>query len=105
MLYDVSAVQQVYGADATLLDGGDTFGFNASAKITGDAALGVYNFSTNAPPVVTIWDAGVNNTLDLSGFSTADYVDLQQGGFSNLDGLTDNLAIAEGARIDTAIGG
>jgi serralysin len=105
MLYDVSAVQQVYGANTTLLDGGDTFGFDASAKITGDAALAVYNFSTNQPPIVTLWDAGTNNTLDLTGFASASYVDLQAGTFSNVDGLTDNLAIAYGTRIDTALGG
>ena len=105
MLYDISAVQQVYGADATLLDGGDTFGFDASATITGDAALAVYNFSTNQPPIVTIWDAGTNNTLDLTGFAAASYVDLQAGSFSNVDGLTDNLAIAYATRIDTALGG
>ena len=105
MLYDISAVQQVYGANTTLLNGDDTFGFDASAKITGDAALAVYNFSTNQPPVVTIWDAGTGNTLDLAGFAAASYVDLLPGTFSNVDGLTDNLAIAYGTRIDTVLGG
>ncbi len=106
MLFDIAALQQVYGANTTTLAGGDTFGFNASAAITGNTALNsVYNFSSNGTPVVTIWDGGVNNTLDVSGFSQAGTVNLNAGGFSSIDGLTSNVAIAYGTTIDTAVGG
>jgi len=106
MLFDIAAAQSIYGANTTTLAGHDIFGFNASASITGNAALNaVYNFSINTLPIVTIWDAGTNNTLDLSGTTTADVVNLNAGAFSSIDGLTDNLAIAYGTRIDTAIGG
>ncbi len=106
MLFDVAAIQQIYGANTTTLAGGDTFGFNASAAITGNTALNsVYNFSSNATPVATLWDGGVNNTLDVSGFSQAGTVNLNAGGFSSVDGMTSDLAIAYGTTIDTAVGG
>jgi serralysin len=106
MLFDIAAIQQIYGANTTTLAGGDTFGFNASAAITGNTALNsVYNFSSNTTPVVTIWDGGVNNTLDLSGFTQSGTIDLNAGDFSSVDGMTDNLAIAYGTTIDTAVGG
>ena len=106
MLFDIAAIQRVYGANTTTLSGGDTFGFNASASITGNTALNsVYNFSSNGTPVATIWDGGVNNTLDVSGFTQAGTVNLNAGGFSSVAGMTNDLAIAYGTTIDTAVGG
>lgn len=106
MLFDIAAAQSIYGANTTTLAGNDVFGFNASTSISGNAALNaVYNFSTNALPIITIWDAGQNNTLDLSGYTTAELVNLNAGAFSSVNGLTNNIAIAYGMTIDTAIGG
>ena len=103
MPLDILAIQQLYGVNTGgPLSGGQTFGFNTN--ITGPIAQ-FFNFTINTLPIVTIYDSGLNNTLDLSGFSTNDMVDLNQGAFSSVAGLTDNIAIAYGSQIDTVVAG
>jgi serralysin len=103
MLDDIAALQQIYGANTTTLAGNHVFGFNSS--FAAGSVWDAYNFAVNAVPVVTLSDGGGNDTLDLSGYGVAMTIDLRQGGFSSVAGLTDNLAIALGTVIDTAIGG
>jgi serralysin len=103
-LNDIQAIQSIYGASTTLT-GGDTFGFNSTFGTMSAHPLREYDFTQNPTPVVTLWDGGTHNTLDLSGFSTDSTVDLRQGQFSSVAGMTDNLSIAFGTTIDTAIGG
>lgn len=103
MQADILAAQRLYGLPAsTPLSGGQVFGFNTN--ITGDIRP-FYDFTQNTSPVVTIWDMGGNNTLDLSGFSTPANINLNPGTFSSAAGMVNNIAIAQGTRIDTAIGG
>jgi Ca2+-binding RTX toxin-like protein len=64
-----------------------------------------FDFTKNTTPVITIWDMGKNNTLDLSGFSTYSTVNLNPGTFSSCDGLTNNIAIAFDTSVDTLICG
>ena len=99
MVYDILAIQQIYGAETTTRTGDTVYGFNSNA---GDS---IYDFSANAHPVLTIWDSGGNDTLDLSGFSTASRIDLHPGAYSDCDAMTFNLAIAIGCDIENAIGG
>jgi serralysin len=54
--------------------------------------------------VVTLWDAGSNNTLDLSGFKDSPIINLEPGTFSSCAGLTNNLAIAF-TKIDKLVSG
>jgi serralysin len=107
MMYDIAAAQLKYGTNTASLSGHDTIGFHANfgTTLTGAHALAAYNFDENPIPVLTIYDTGPANTLDLSGFSTNDTVDLNQGHFSDVAGLTGNIAIAYGAIIDTVVGG
>lgn len=103
MPLDILAAQRLYGVPATTaLSGGQTFGFHTNVQ--GDIAR-FFDFSVNTTPIVTLWDAGTGNTLDLSGYGTTSDVDLHDGTFNSVGGLSDNLAIAYGTRIDTAIGG
>lgn len=103
MPLDIVAVQRLYGvASSTPLSGGQVFGFNTN--ITGDLQP-FFDFTKNTNPVITLWDKGANNTLDLSGFGTTSTVNLNAGTFSSFDGMTNNVAIAFGTTIDTAIGG
>lgn len=105
MLFDILAIQQIYGA-ATTRPGDTTYGFHASADITADpTAAPVYDFATNPAPVCTIYDSGGLNTLDLSGDTTADQVDLNPGAFSSTAGLTGNLGISYGTWLDTFVAG
>ncbi len=102
--YDILAVQRFYGTPSnTLLTTGQTFGFNASAGIV--ANLHQFDFTVNTNPVVTIYDSGSGNVLDLSGFSAASTIDLNPGQFSSADGMVDNIGIAFDTWINTAIGG
>jgi serralysin len=99
LLYDVLAIQAAYGRNYSTRSGDTTYGFNSTADRS------VYNFSSNSSPVLTIWDGGGWNRLDLSGYNMALTVDLRPGSFSDVAGLTRNLSIAYGTFIQEAIGG
>ncbi len=106
MMADIVAMQEIYGANTATRTGNTTYGFHASADITGDpAANAVFDFQLNPVPVCVIYDCGGTNTLDLSGFATADTVNLNPGTYSSVAGLSDNLGIAPGTRVDDVIGG
>jgi len=77
MVHDVLAIQQLYGADMTTRTGNTTYGFNSNAGNV------VYDFTQVEVPVLTIWDAGGTDTLDLSGYSTDSIIDLNPGAFSS----------------------
>lgn len=103
MMLDILAAQRLYGvATSTPLSGGQVFGFNSN--IQGDTRQ-FFDFSVNKAAVATLFDTGTGNTLDLSGFSTPNTVSLVDGTYSSVGGLQNNLAIAFGTHIDTAIGG
>lgn len=103
MPLDILAIQRLYGvAVGGPLSGGQTFGFNTNI----DASIRqFFDFTVNTKPIVTLWDSGTGNTLDLSGFSSPSVVYLTQGQFSSVGGLTNNLAIGFGTQIDHVIGG
>ncbi len=106
MMLDILAAQRLYGASkSTTFAGGQTYGFNTNIA---DSAKRFYDFSINKEPIVTIYNSGVNNTLDVSGFEWNSRINLNPGTFSSAsaDGsLANNIAIALDTRIDTAIGG
>jgi len=103
MPLDVVAIQRLYGeAESTPLDGGEVFGFKSNI---GGRLQRFFDFTNNATPVVTLFSTGTNNTLDLSGFSQASRVNLDDGAFSSAAGLVNNIGIAFGTVIETAITG
>src|SRR5213075_3461850 len=79
---------------------GDTvYGFNSNAGA-------VFNFSNyTSAPALTIYDSGGNDTLDCSGYSAAQTIDLHAGAFCSVGGLVHNIGIATNTVIETAIGG
>jgi Ca2+-binding RTX toxin-like protein len=104
MLYDIAAVQYLYGANMQTRAGDD-----------------VYRFSPSKPFLECIWDGGGSDTISVAAFTLGCTVDLRAGHFSDLailpapvdmpgwkqptyDG-TDNLSIAYGATIENATGG
>lgn len=97
MLYDIAAMQQIYGVNTSTRSGNTVYGFNCTA---GNA----YNLSMHSAPFA-IWDGGGTDTLDLSGYSTNQTIRLGQGEFSNAGFMTNNICIAFGAVIENAIGG
>jgi serralysin len=85
MIHDILAAQKLYGADMTTRTGNSTYGFNASADTAGRDAL---DFTKTPAPVMTIWDAGGNDTLDASGYNTNQKIDLTPGSLSSIGGVT-----------------
>lgn len=84
MIDDIAVIQAKYGADLTTRTGDTVYGFNATADVT-NAAM-----SFKAGEMLTIfsiWDAGGNDTLDLSGYYTNSVIDLRDGAFSSAGGF------------------
>ena len=67
MLLDIAAIQYLYGAN-TSYNAGDT----------------TYTFDPQTPFFKTIWDGAGNDTISVSNFTAACWVDLNQGHFSNI---------------------
>lgn len=100
MMDDIAAAQRLYGANMTTRTGDTVYGFNSNA----DRAW--FSADSAADPLVfAIWDAGGVDTLDFSGYSQSQIIDLRQGSFSSVGGLSANVAIAVGVTIENAIGG
>jgi len=71
MVLDIAAVQAIYGADPTTRTGND-----------------VYTFTQGSLTVKTIYDAGGNDTIDLSNFTRSSDIDLRPGAYSNIGKAT-----------------
>jgi Ca2+-binding RTX toxin-like protein len=103
MPLDILAIQSLYGASkSAAYSGGQIFGFDSNIT---DVTKEFYDFTVNTNPIVTLWDSGTHNTLNLSGFSAAASINLNPGTFTSCDGMVNNIAIAFSTKIDTAIGG
>lgn len=85
MLYDIAALQALYGANTFTRAGND-----------------VYTFS--AADLACIWDGGGDDTIDASESTAGVGIDLRQGTFSSI-GARDNVSIAYDVVIENAIGG
>ncbi len=95
---DIYAVDSIYGA-ATTRTGDTVYGFH-------DTAGSIFNFASyTQAPALTIYDSGGNDTLDCSGYSVAQTIDLHPGSFSSVGGLVNNIGIATNTIIENAIGG
>lgn len=96
---DIIAIGNLYGLATTTRTGNTTYGFhNNSGRDAYDAAL-----HPNA--AYTIFDNGGVDTLDYSGFSASQLINLNPEAFSNVGSSTGNVVIARGTVIENAIGG
>jgi len=100
LLHDIAAVQRLYGANMTTRTGDTTYGFNSNAD---RESFHIDNAGEKV--VFAVWDAGGKDTLDFSGYSEDQWIRLGDGQFSDVGGLTKNVAIAQGANIEDAKGG
>ncbi len=98
MMYDICAVQQLYGVNLTTNAGNSVYGFNSTVG-------GAFNFAVNRAPLLCIWDGGGIDTLDVSGFAQSQRIDLMAGHFSDVGGYKGNVSIALRCRIENAVGG
>lgn len=88
LLHDIMTIQAKYGADPTTRVGNTTYGFNSNAGNE------IYDFSKNPYPYLAVYDAGGIDTIDLSGFTVSQFVDLRPGAFSSIGGGLPNAADA-----------
>jgi len=82
MIHDILAVQNMYGADLTTRTDDTTYGFNSTA------GRDAFDFTKDAWPTMTIYDAGGNDTLDASGYAVTQVIDLTPGSLSSIGGIT-----------------
>ncbi len=80
MLYDIGALQNIYGANMSTRTGATVYGFGSNAGA-------IYDFALNPVPAFSIWDAGGIDTIDASGFSANQKISLAPGTFSNIGGI------------------
>jgi serralysin len=100
MVDDIAAIQAKYGADMTTRLGDTTYGFNCTA------GRDVFDFNLDTRPIFTIWDAGGDHdTLDASGFSQNQVIDLAPGSYSSIGVFLGNIGIAYSCVIENAVGG
>ena len=97
-LHDIAALQAIYGANTTTRSGDSTYGFDGNVG-------GVFDFASNLAPMLTIWDAGGTDTLDLSRYAADQHIRLAAGSHSSVGGFAMNLGIAYGSVIERATGG
>ena len=92
MVYDILAIQKLYGANMSYHTGDDT-----------------YAFIPTAPSFEAIWDAGGTDTFSVADFTNGCTVDLHPGAYSSLAydsvSLTNNIGIAFACVIENATGG
>ncbi|HYG91056.1 MAG TPA: M10 family metallopeptidase C-terminal domain-containing protein [Azospirillum sp.] len=94
MLYDVAAIQYLYGANTAYRTGND-----------------LYQFSASSEELKTIWDAGGTDTLDASNQILSATLNLNAGSFSSIGirnnggPAANNIAIAYGVTVENAKGG
>ena len=104
MVYDIIAIQSIYGIDITTRLEDTVYGFNCNLAATDPEKI-IYDFSTNHTPIFTIWDAGGTDTLDCSGYSGVQVINLTPGSYSSVCGMVENVAIAFNCSIERAVGG
>lgn len=99
---DILAIQAIYGVETTTRAQDTVYGFYST--VAGESGA-IYDFTRNIHPILTIFDSGGEDTLNLSGWKTDSFVDLEPGSFSSANAMTNNIAIAHDCWIENAIGG
>lgn len=97
-IFDILALQTIYGANSTTRATDTTYGFGSNAGQ-------VYDFGWNIDPILTIWDGGGIDVLNVAFYSANQVIRLGEGQFSSIGGFTNNVGIAFGTTIENAIGG
>lgn len=100
LMDDIAAIQKLYGANTTTRTGDTTYGFNSNAGRDFLSAT-----SSSDKVVFSVWDAGGKDTLDFSGFTQNQKINLNEASFSDVGGLVGNVSIAKGVTVENAIGG
>lgn len=103
---DIIAIHRLYGQPDDISSGADIYGFDGTAA-------GIYKLFGNMldrakldqPVMLTIYDSGGRDTLNMSGYRGDQRIDLHQGAFSDVLGSIGTLGIAYGTKIEGARSG
>ncbi|QBE66264.1 DUF4214 domain-containing protein [Pseudoduganella lutea] len=87
MLYDIQAIQYLYGANMRHRAGDDSY------------------VASNATAPLCIWDAGGTDTVDFAACTGPSVINLNAGAFSETARGLNNVSIAYNVTIENAIGG
>ena len=113
MIGDIAAIEMLYGPITTARTGDTTWLGNSNVGGYLETIFG-YLFDgdtvdsamfNNALVAFTIQDSGGIDTVDLTGQTVGNRVDLRQEAVSDVDGLIGNMVIARGSVIENALGG
>jgi hypothetical protein len=96
---DAVAIANLYGNSTTTRTGDTTYGFN------NNSGRDYYNASLYPTSTYTVTDDGGTDTLDYSGFSQNQVINLNPETFMNIGARIGNVSIARGTDIENAIGG
>ena len=99
-LYDIAALQYLYGANMRTRTGNTFYGFNSNSDRKHFSA-----HHSNDPLIFCVWDAGGIDSFDFSGYTQNQIINLNQGSFSNVGMLSSNVSIAFNVIIENAIAG
>ena len=94
LVHDILAIQATYGADPTTRTGDTVYGWNSTAGNE------VYDFSLNLFPYLAIYDAGGNDTIDMSGANASVFIDLNEGAFSSGAAAVPDADVVNAARAE-----
>jgi Ca2+-binding RTX toxin-like protein len=100
MMLDIAAIQSVYIPNNNTRTGDTTYGFNSNSERD--------YFSLNRSDDLAafcVWDNGGNDTLDFSGFTQDQKIDLNAESHSNVGGRVGNVSIAKDVVVENVIGG
>lgn len=100
MMDDIAAAQRLYGANHQTRNTDTTYGFNSNTEREAMTLK-----SATDKPIFCVWDGGGDDTLDFSGFSQNQKINLTAESFSDVGGLKGNVSIAKGCLVENAIGG
>lgn len=99
-MYDIAAIQYLYGANLNTRTGDTVYGFNSNSHRE--------HFTAAHPSdglIFCVWDAGGNDTFDFSGYQHNQIININELCFSDVGGLKANVSIAADVVIENAIGG
>lgn len=100
LMDDIAAIQRLYGANMQTRTGDTVYGFNSNSE------RDFFTIKSSDQKVIfSVWDAGGNDTLDFSGYSQNQNINLNEASFSDVGGMKKNVSIAKGVTLENAIGG
>ncbi len=99
MSADLVAVDDLYGLSTTTRLGNTVYGFNNTS------GRAVFDAAAHPATAYAIIDSGGRDTLNYSGFTADQLIDLRAEKFSSIGGLVGNVSIARGTVIEDAQGG